>query len=219
MTTVATTVPPPVVTTTTPVPSTARAPVSSPRTTASPTMVDRAPASTTTVAPTTEAPQPRAAPAITASNESYEVEVVGQFRRFGAQDLTGYIRRRDLAGVSGEGPDGYGAASIAGWRGAFGRRCLASGGSSGNLSLPGEPAHLYAYGVVGLDATKVELRWDGGRRVVATLGNQTISEPVRWWIATYDTAGPDEIVATDAAGASWALRGTQLVGVFGQTGC
>jgi hypothetical protein len=158
-------------------------------------------------------------PAITARNESYEVEVIGVYQRWSTQDLTGHIRRRDLRQVTGEGPDGYGVASTSGWRGTFGRRCLTSGGSSANLSVPGEPLHLYAYGAVGLDAAKVELLWDSGRRVEATLGNQTIAAPVRWWIAGYESTDPDQIVATDNAGVSWTIGKGQLVGLFGQTGC
>lgn len=196
-----------------PAPSTTKAPAAS-------TTSTRPPAPTSTVAPTTTvSPPPRAVPAITTRNESYEVEVIGMYQRWSSQDLTGHIRRRDLRQVSGEGPDGYGAASSSGWRGTFGRRCLTSGGSSGNLSVPGEPLHLYAYGVVGLDAAKVELLWDTGRRVEAALGDQTIGAPVRWWIAGYETADPDQIVATDGAGASWSIGKGQLVGLFGQTGC
>ena len=183
---------------------------------------------TTTVAPTatvvpptvtpSTAPLPaRATPAITARNESYEVEVIGQFQASSAEDLSGSIRRLDLKKVSGDGPDGYGATSVSRWRGTFGRRCLTSGGSSGNLSVAGEPPHHYAYGIVGLDATKVELVWDDGRRVEAALGDQTFSVPVRWWIAAYDTADPDQIVAADASGSSWTV--SNMIGVYGSVGC
>lgn len=141
------------------------------------------------------------------------------FQRWSNQDLTGHIRRRYLQQVSWEGPDGCGAVSSSGWRGTFGRRCFASGRSSGNLSVPGEPLRVYAYGVVGLDAAKVELLWDTGRRAEATLGDQTIGAPVRWWIAGYETANPDRIVATDSAGASWTIGRGQLVGLFEQAGC
>ena len=91
--------------------------------------------------------------------------------------------------------------------GRIGRRCLTSDESSGETCRAqlASRSHLYAYGVVGLDATKVEFVWDDGRRVEATLGDQTFSVPVRWWIATYDTADPDQIVASDASGSSWTV--------------
>ncbi len=188
--------------------------------TSEPTSTTAAPTATvvpSTVIPSTAPLPARATPAITARNESYEVEVIGQFQVSSAVDLSGTIRRQDLKKVSGDGPDGYGAASASRWRGEFGRRCLTSGGSSGNLSVPGEPLHLYAYGSVGLDATKVELVWDDGRRVEATLGDQTFSVPVRWWIAAYDTADPDQIVASDASGGSWTV--SNMIGVYGSVGC
>ena len=156
---------------------------------------------------------------MTARNESYEVEVIGVYQRYSAKDLFGYLRRTDLREVRGEDPDGYGTFAGNGWDGTFGRRCLTVGGSS-NMSVPGEPLHLYAFGVVGLDAVKVELVWDDGRRVEAALGAQTLPVPVRWWIAPYASANPDQIVATDGAGATWIIWADSIVHlVFGQVGC
>ena len=204
--------------------------VAAPPVTRSDTPMPSIPLPTTTVASTipappldttttTTAPRPRAAPAIVAHNESYAVEVIGQFQRYSAEDLGGFIRRHDLKGAWGEGPDGYGAAGGFGWRGTFGRRCL-TGTWSGNLSVPGEPLHMYLFGVVGLDAERVELVWDDGRRVEATLGVQTFAVPVRWWIAGYDTAEPDAIVATDPAGGTWIIPRAPATGfIGGQVDC
>ena len=131
--------------------------------------------------------------------------------------LSASIRRSDLQGATGEGPDGYGAINTSGWGGSFGRRCVTSGGSSGSLSVPPEPLHLYAYGVSGIDVAKVELVWDGGQRVEATLGDPVSVLPVRWWIAAYDTGDPDQIMATDYSGGTWTIP--ILTGVYGQVNC
>ncbi len=187
----------------------------------SPTVTVPSPGPTTppTLPPVTDPARPRAKPAITARNESYEIEVIGEFQRYTALDMFAYVRRTDLKKVWGEDPDGYGSTSGTGWQGTFGRRCLTVGGTS-NMSVPGEPLHLYAFGVVGLDAVKVELVWDDGRRVEADLGAQTFAVPVRWWIAPYASANPDKTVATDAAGGTWLIGADPIVHLmFGQVGC
>jgi hypothetical protein len=170
--------------------------------------------STTRATPPTEPPRYREAPVVTATNGSYVVEVLQSLQ---PTRISGAIRRQDLQGATLAGPDEYPVSYISVWSGSFGRRCLTTGGSGTSMSVRGEPAQAFAFGVVGLDAVRVELVWSDGRRTPATLGEQAGSMPVRWWIAPYAGGDFDQVVATDASGQSWAA--TNLIGVYGQVGC
>jgi hypothetical protein len=100
------------------------------------------------------------------------------------------------------------------------RRCLTSTG--GDVTAFGETIpHGYLYGVVGLDAVKVEAVWTDGQRIAAMLGNQTLPIPVRWWILPYGIASGQlhQLIATDSSGGTWTITAAAFVGNYVETGC
>jgi hypothetical protein len=143
--------------------------------------------------------------------------VVAQGFDYGS--LTGYFRRTDDKGSSGNRPDSYGAMTTAGWQGQYTTRYLALA-SVGDASMGSEPGHVYSFGAVGSDAVKVELHLGGGRVIPTTLGPPISSlRNLRFWIADYwpaDNSGGSQVaVATDSSGHTWQVDGGNVG--FGDT--
>jgi hypothetical protein len=137
------------------------------------------------------------------------VEVVAQGFDYGA--LTGYFRRTDDRGSSGNKPEADGSGPIASWNGQFTSRYL-SMSPCGDPSTGSEPLHEYSIGAVGADAVTVDLKLGDGRSIPTTLGPPISNlRNLRFWIADYwpaDNSGAHVVaVATDSAGKTWQLDG------------